>query len=626
MSLGRRLLVSLGIWTALYVAGVAVIHEAAVVERFDALEVRLAGEHAARVQEAITREVGALADMARVWAARDDAHTYAAQPNPEFEAATLSLGSVETSSLAALYVYDAEGALVYGRTLEELRAGSAGGPPPAYAETLRARCAEALAPDRRSGEGASGLVAVDGEVLMVAGESIFDSDRSEPSNGTFVLARALDEALLAELRDSTHVAFTAAPVGPAPVRASAPWIVSGNELHGEAWLADIDGRPALRLELRVPRDIHAEGRAAAWFALTTTVLGALLLLIALHAEVRRHVVQPLVRLSAEAVQVGASDGRHVPQVLQRDDELGVLSRGLAWMTECLAESRRELVAASRSAGRSEIAASVLHNVGNVLNAISVGSALLRERVGASELAPTLAGLRGIIEEQEQRGGLVAWLESDPRGPQFGALLCELAVAAEHEREQLETEARALVERVEHVRAVLTRHQGIARASNVAETFTLRELVAESERLARLPKAGSEALAITIESDREVVGQKHRLLEILVNLVNNATEALAEHGVREPRIAIRGGIEAGIRAWFEVEDNGPGIPAEVRESLFRMGFTTKASGSGIGLHSSANTALALGGALRLLPAEPGKGATFRFEFPLTVPESAARRAA
>jgi len=402
------------------------------------------------------------------------------------------------------------------------------------------------------------------------------------------------------------------------------WSIVGNELVGEAWLADLEGAPVLRLELRVPRDIHAEGRAAAWFALTTTVLGAILLLIALQTEVRRLVVRPIVQLSAETVQVGASDGRYVPVVLERDDELGVLSRGITWMTQSLAESRRDLVAASRSAGRSEIAASVLHNIGNVLNAISVGSVLLRERITASEVAPTLAGVRGIVESGGDQ--LANWIQRDPRGPQFGALLSELAAAAEREQAALEADARELVERVEHVRAVLTRHQGIARAAHVAEQFTLAELVDETQRLARLPQGGSAALAVSLMGDREMTGPKHRLLEVLVNLVNNATEALAEHDVQQPRIEIRGGITEARRAWFEVADNGPGIPPEVRDSLFRMGFTTKAEGNGIGLHSSANTALALGGALRLLPAQPGQGAVFRFEFPCDQSEPAARLAA
>ena len=90
--------------------------------------------------------------------------------------------------------------------------------------------------------------------------------------------------------------------------------------------------------------------------------------------------------------------------------------------------------------------------------------------------------------------------------------------------------------------------------------------------------------------------KHKVLQILVNLIRNAKYACDESGRSDKLITLR--IESGARGVrISVIDNGVGIRAENMGHLFTHGFTTRQSGHGFGLHSGALAAQQLGGSLR-----------------------------
>ena len=81
--------------------------------------------------------------------------------------------------------------------------------------------------------------------------------------------------------------------------------------------------------------------------------------------------------------------------------------------------------------------------------------------------------------------------------------------------------------------------------------------------------------------------RHKLLQILLNLLSNARHALVDSGTPEKRLTIRVAPDPEEKLLrIEVEDNGVGIPREHLTRLFAQGFTTKQSGHGFGLHISA----------------------------------------
>jgi C4-dicarboxylate-specific signal transduction histidine kinase len=113
--------------------------------------------------------------------------------------------------------------------------------------------------------------------------------------------------------------------------------------------------------------------------------------------------------------------------------------------------------------------------------------------------------------------------------------------------------------------------------------------------------------------------KHKTLQILVNLLSNAKNAMKDlNGNAERRLLLRLATAVtadGPRVRIAVTDNGCGIAAEHLTRIFAHGFTTRAEGHGFGLHSAVNAAKEMGGSLQVASDGIGRGATFTLELPL-----------
>jgi signal transduction histidine kinase len=116
-----------------------------------------------------------------------------------------------------------------------------------------------------------------------------------------------------------------------------------------------------------------------------------------------------------------------------------------------------------------------------------------------------------------------------------------------------------------------------------------------------------------------VVEKHKVLQILVNLVRNAKHACNESGRPDKRLTARAGLRGNDRAVISIVDNGIGISAENLPRIFSHGFTTRRYGHGFGLHNSALSAQELGGSLTARSAGAGQGAEFTLELPMQPPQ-------
>jgi signal transduction histidine kinase len=112
--------------------------------------------------------------------------------------------------------------------------------------------------------------------------------------------------------------------------------------------------------------------------------------------------------------------------------------------------------------------------------------------------------------------------------------------------------------------------------------------------------------------------KHKVLQILVNVIRNAKYACDEMPGGEKRVTVRVRAAAGA-ILVAVTDTGVGIPKENLQRIFNHGFTTRRDGHGFGLHSSALAAKELGGSLQVESAGRNQGATFTLTLPLTAAE-------
>jgi two-component system sensor kinase FixL len=279
----------------------------------------------------------------------------------------------------------------------------------------------------------------------------------------------------------------------------------------------------------------------------------------------------------------------------------------------LGELHRSLLEVSRQAGKAEIAVGVLHNVGNTLNSITVSTGLVAERAKGLRTAQ-LVKLSELLSENA--GDLGAFLTASPQGQKFPAYLQALAQQLSQDQAALVAEVEELAEGVEHTRAVVSMQQEHARAAGLLEQVLVPQLINDA---LRLHGASFERLGIQVRTEYApvppVLVDRHKLLQILVNLLSNARHALAASARPDKQLTLRVGPGPEGRVRIEVVDNGVGIPPEHLPRLFAQGFTTREGGHGFGLHISSLTATEMGGALTCVSAGKEQGATFTIELPL-----------
>ena len=277
---------------------------------------------------------------------------------------------------------------------------------------------------------------------------------------------------------------------------------------------------------------------------------------------------------------------------------------------------KQLLVASRQAGMVEVATNVLHNVGNVLNSVNVSASLIAEGTKKSKCAG-FARAAALLSEHAHD---LATFLAGAQGKHLPAYLQELAADLVSERDKATAELSALRSNVEHIKEIVAMQQSYARRGGVIDTVDIRVLVEDS---LRMNEGAFSRHGVVLSRDFEDVPpiqvDKHKVLQILVNVIRNAKYACDEAKAGEKRVTVR--IRAANdSALISVIDTGVGIPKENLNRIFNHGFTTRPDGHGFGLHSSALAAKALGGSLHAESAGPGQGATFTLTLPFVSPES------
>lgn len=282
-------------------------------------------------------------------------------------------------------------------------------------------------------------------------------------------------------------------------------------------------------------------------------------------------------------------------------------------TSELRKAQAELVTAARQAGMAEIATNVLHNVGNVLNSVNVSAGVLSSHVRTSKAQ----GISKVVQlMNEHAGDLSDFMTRDQKGRMLPDYLQKLAEVVAAEQQSMIEELAQLTKSVDHIKDIVATQQSYAGASTVFEPVQLRDLIEDALRMS----AGSLSRhQVNVVKEFAVVPalllDKHRILQILINLIGNAKHAMDAVLDRQHQMTLRLGMAQDGAVRVQVSDNGEGIPPENLARIFEHGFTTRKSGHGFGLHSCVLAAQEMGGSLTVQSDGVGKGATFTLVLPI-----------
>ncbi len=280
--------------------------------------------------------------------------------------------------------------------------------------------------------------------------------------------------------------------------------------------------------------------------------------------------------------------------------------------EALEKIHQELVESSRLAGMAEVAKDILHNAGNILNSVNVSTNWIIEKLLDSKVQ-NLKKVTDMIEDNIEDIG--TFLTKDPQGKHIPVYLTKLAKLLIDEQTIITKKLGALAGNVEHIKEIIDMQHQYSNVSGVEVTAFLREIV---ENAIEINQSDLEYHGIKVKREfaefGEVIIERHRVIQILVNLISNANHALTESEKEEKVLNIKFNKHGEDQLRIEVTDNGIGIIEENLTKIFRHGFTTKRHSHGFGLHRDALSAREMGGVLTVHSEGLEQGATFTLELP------------
>lgn len=299
--------------------------------------------------------------------------------------------------------------------------------------------------------------------------------------------------------------------------------------------------------------------------LELALLAALTLGVGVGVSVHtRRLLGPLERVTQRAKAVARGD--LTPQPTERtDDEIGELATAFERMVGAVAKAQNRAVANERLAAIGKMAAHVTHEIRNPLSSIGLNIELLEENLAEAGIGGESKSLLQAITREVQR--------------------------LEHLSEEYLRVARLPQPRME--------------SEDLASR--VREIVAFAKP--EMDRAGL-GLELDIEDDIPLVlFDEAQIRQAVLNVLRNAREAMSDGGTI--RVYVRA---EGMSVVVGVDDEGSGIPEDVRSRIFDPFFSTKGEGTGLGLAITRQIVEAHGGSIAVEPRET-RGTSFRLLLPI-----------
>jgi two-component system, NtrC family, sensor kinase len=589
---------------------------------FASLEREEATKDVERCVEAIHREIRDLGQFVKDWAAWDDTYGFAEDGNSDYVRSNLVPETFVNNNLNLIYIYNSDGEVVWG----EVRA-------PGTNNKMRLKDfpGEGVPADRALLKHESveskvqGIWRTSGGVMLVASRPILTSAEEGPIRGTLVMGRFVGEEEIAMWRRQARVAFQfwafEKDAVPSQEREMLDELsrstgvvfreAGRDTLHAYTTVRGIEGRPLVLLRGDVPRQITEKGDATLFFFSVWSAAAGMVVFATLWLLLTVSVTNPLGALTQ---WVRGSDGsvNAVGRVgVGRGDEIGILAREFDRMVRRLAEAKRKLLDESYYSGMAEMAGGILHNIRNCLNPISGHLALLNDELAEVPLEKIERAQHELLLDTdmapERREDLRRYVSLATR--KCG----ELVGSA---RERVDGLSRSVVE----MESILGHQDQLSRQRHITEDLNLQELVLDALDMvpAEVARVVSSEIAPSVHTSGPIRGYRVPLLEVLVNVLMNAHEAIVRSGTAKGRIVVTAEEEAGAGGrviHLQVRDNGIGIEPEEVERIFERGVSSKKeTTSGFGLHWCANAMRGMNGRVYAESAGAGKGAVVHLIVP------------
>ncbi|MCI5165789.1 MAG: HAMP domain-containing protein [Candidatus Electrothrix sp. GM3_4] len=292
-------------------------------------------------------------------------------------------------------------------------------------------------------------------------------------------------------------------------------------------------------------------------------------------------------------------------------------------TQELKEAQDIMIQQAHEAGMAEMAVGVLHNIGNAITPAKISAATLITRLKNSplrnNLAQVLHSLRDMLKSAHDS-------IDDPRSKRMQKIIQLIPESIAEEYGQVETALKKICDKHNHIEDIIRLQRQYARVPLSMGAQQHLDINRAIQDALNMCQESLQQLNIKVElafQDVPLVRlEEVHFLQILVNLIKNSYESFDGANIKNKIIVLSLFLEGkeSHDVIFSIKDNGCGFTEKDKENFFRFGYSTKARGSGFGLHSCANYLIANNGSIDAVSAGPGMGSEFILRLPTdTSPE-------
>lgn len=298
------------------------------------------------------------------------------------------------------------------------------------------------------------------------------------------------------------------------------------------------------------------------------------------------------------------------------EQLGIAFEDI---TELKKSNEREAQAYAQ--GRIEIVDTLLHNIGNAINSVTTGIGTIQENLYNRRLSRHIVSLANAVKSNID--DFANYIKNDPQGQKVADFIIALAEDFVKQEENLTNIVNRVRERAQHIADIIRTEKVLSKRNVYRKEISLRNAIDDAINVL-LDSIKKRHIEVTIDCEsapKEINIQESQFHQMLINLVKNSIEAIDELSKKVdnldyvPSITIKSYIE-NENFVIEVIDNGIGIDKVNIDMIFRPGYTTKETGSGLGLHSVANFVNGCGGQIYAKSDGLYKGTTMQIVLPVS----------
>lgn len=320
----------------------------------------------------------------------------------------------------------------------------------------------------------------------------------------------------------------------------------------------------------------------------------------------------MLRMLAPQIAVSIENARFIGNMAALNENLKIEIREREKTELELKKAQQIALANARAAGKAEFATSVLHNINNILNSVSLACQTLKTQLEQTG-SPKLARVADLINSAED---LAHFLTEDKRGKLLPEYITQLGHVLNTEQDEMSKEVFSLEKNIDLMKGIIKSQQETAKGALSMETLDPNALVEDALHIqAENLRKHDVVVSKELVEAQAVQGRKAELVHILVNLVKNAVEAMGFSDERTLHISSEV-VDDNLE--LSIQDSGVGISPKQMARMFTHGYTTKQDGHGFGLAYCKREMQAMKGDLVVRSEGEGKGARFTLVLPLAEP--------